>query len=56
MFNILINDLNNETDCTVSGFADDTIPGRVTDIQGNSTVSQRDLDRMEKWAEKSHGF
>ena len=53
LFNILIKDLNNGAECTVSGFADDTIPRRVTDIPGNYTANQRDLDRLEKWAERN---
>jgi len=53
LFNILINALNNGVEWTVSGFADDTKPGRAANIQGNCTASQRELDRLEKWTERN---
>ncbi|KAK4832305.1 LOW QUALITY PROTEIN: hypothetical protein QYF61_021704 [Mycteria americana] len=48
LFNTLINDLNSGSECTVSGFADDTIPVRVADIPSNCTANQRGLDGLEK--------
>ncbi|KAK4810449.1 hypothetical protein QYF61_004229 [Mycteria americana] len=46
LFNISFNDLDDGAECTISKFADDTKLGGVAAIQ-------RDLDRLEKWADRN---
>ncbi|KAK4816570.1 hypothetical protein QYF61_017960 [Mycteria americana] len=50
-FNILIDDLYDEAYCTISKFTDDTELGRVVDTPESRAAIQRDLDRVEKWAD-----
>lgn len=48
IFNIFINNLDNEIDHTLSNFADDTKLGRVSDIPDGCAAIQSDLDRLER--------
>ena len=53
LFNLLINDLDERIKRTLSRFADDTKVGWVADTPEGCAAIQQDLDRLERWVEKS---
>jgi len=53
LFNALIKDLGDGTECTMSKFADDRKLGRVANTPEGCAATQKDLNGLEKWAHRN---
>ena len=53
LFNLFINDRDNRAEHTLSKFANDINLGGVADMPDHHAVIQQNLNRLEKWTERS---
>jgi len=53
LFNLFINDLDEETECVLSQFAEDIELGEVADTPEGCAAIQQDLDKLESWADRN---